>query len=73
MNSKVYIRLKDKKYGFESQEVTIEDIIFNQSEIEFIFNSDLEGILEKTTIPYKDFLFYQNDYDVIVRIKAEEP
>ena len=60
MNSKVFIRLKDKETNKESKEITIEDLIYNQDEIEFEFG-DYE-------LPYKDFLFFQDDYEVIVRI-----
>lgn len=60
----VTIRLRDKETGRESSPVDIEEVIFNQSEIEFEFgeysNEDYE------TLPYKDFLFFRDDYDVIV-------
>ena len=62
MNSKVFIRIKDKETGYESSEVTIEDLIYNQNEIAFEFIED------SSALPYKDFLFYQDDYEVIVRI-----
>lgn len=66
MNSKVFIRIKDKNTNKESNEVSIEDVIFNQNEIEFRFPEDEE--LDYTTLPYDDFLFYQDEYEVIVRI-----
>ncbi len=69
MNSKVFIRLKDKGTGLESQEVAIENIIFEQSEIEFDFWNDDKT--ECNTLPYNDFLFYKDDYEVIVRIEAK--
>jgi len=62
MESKVFIRIKDKETGCESNEVTIEDLIYGQHDIEFGFPED------GSSLPYKDFLFYQEDYDVIVRI-----
>lgn len=63
--NKVFIRLKEKTTGIESDEVSIEDLIYNQYEIEFSFPEDA---LDYTTLPYKDFLFFQDDYEVIVRI-----
>ena len=60
----VTVRLKEKDTGIESKEVDIEEIIFNQSEVEFIFSDDE---LDTTQLPYKDFLFFQNDYQVIIR------
>lgn len=65
MNSKVFIRIKDKNTNIESNEVPIEDLIYNQNEIEFRF---LENELDYTTLPYDDFLYYQDEYEVIVRI-----
>lgn len=61
MDSKVFIRIKDKEAGYESSEVTIEDLIFNQHDIYFEFPNGGQ-------VPYKDFLFFQEDYEVIVRI-----
>lgn len=73
MNSKVFIRLKEKESGFESHEVTIEDIIFNQYDIEFKFDKYTDGgeVWEDGTLPYKDFLFFKDDYEVIVRIVGD--
>ena len=71
MNSKVFIRIKDKKTGEESQEVTIEELIYNQDEIEFVFSEyDYDSFNGEfpPQLPYKDFLYYQDDYEVIVRI-----
>jgi len=68
VNSKVFIRLKDKETGKESQEITIEDLIYNQYEIEFEFGNYKDDDYE--TLPYKDFLFFQEDYEVIVRIEG---
>lgn len=72
--SKVFIRLKEKETGIESQEVTIEDIIFNQNEIVFVFDeydTDTFNGEFPIQISYKDFLLCRNDYDAIVRIEAE--
>lgn len=65
-DSKVFIRLKDREKGTESKEVAIEDIIFNQDEIEFEFGDydDYE------TLPYNDFLYFKDDYEVIIRIEG---
>ena len=62
----VYLKIKDKETGMVSEPVPIEDVIFNQSEIEFDFKED------ETSLPYNDFLFYQDDYEGIVVIKEEE-
>lgn len=70
MNVKVFIRLKDEETGKESQEVPIEDLIYNQYEIEFEFGNYEDDDYE--TLPYKDFLFFQDDYEVIVRIEGSD-
>lgn len=66
MDSKVFIRLKDKETNQESKEITIEDLIYNQNEIEFEFGNYEDD--DYGQLPYKDFLFFQDDYEVIVRI-----
>lgn len=73
MNSKVFIRLKEKESGFESKEVSIEDIIFNQCSIEFEFDKYTDGgeEYENGSLPYKDFLFFKNEYEVIIRIVGD--
>lgn len=65
--SKVFIRLREKESGSESHEVTIEQLIFNQSDIEFKFDKFTDGgeIYEDGTLPYKDFLFFRDDYKVV--------
>lgn len=73
MNIEVFIRLKDKETGEESQEISIEELIYNQDEIEFIFDeydTDCFNGEFPTQLPYKDFLFFQDDYEVIVRIEG---
>ena len=67
--SKIFIRLKNKETNQESKEVSIEDVIFNQHDIEFEFGK--YGEEDYGTLPYKDFLFFQDCYEVIVRIKDE--
>ena len=75
MNSKVFIRIKDKLNGSESNEIPIEDLIYNQSEIEFVFcEQDTDSFNGEfpLQLPYNDFLMFQDDYEVIVRIKEDE-
>ena len=62
---KMSVRLRDKETGRESKEIDIEEIIYNQSEVEFEFGEFLNDDYE--TLPYKDFLFFANDYDVIIK------
>lgn len=65
----VTIRLKDIETGKESKEIDMYDLIYNQHDIEFEFgdiDDDYFG-----TLPYKDFLFFQNDYEVIVKVKGD--
>lgn len=74
MKSKVFIRLKDKENNCESEEITIEELIFNQDDIEFRFPNYVEEYedgskdIYEAQLSYKDFLFFQDDYEVIVRI-----
>ena len=55
---KIYIQLRDKETGQKSNRVKLEDIIYNQGEIEFEFE-------DNETLSYKDFLFFRNDYEII--------
>lgn len=66
---KVYIRLKDKQTGDESQIITLEELVYNQDGIEFVFQDEF-GIIN--TLPYKDFLFYQNDYELVVVVGSDK-
>lgn len=69
--SKVFIRLRDKRNNCESEEVTIEELIYNQSDIEFRFPAYVDEYDDEpfeVQLPYKDFLFFQDGYEVIVRI-----
>lgn len=59
---KVYIQIRDKETGLKSKRVSLEDVIYKQNEIEFEFSDD-------TSLPYKDFLFWSNDYEVICKVK----
>ena len=55
----VTIQIIDKETGVISNEISLHDIIYNQREIEFEFN-------DNTVLSFKDFLYYQNDYELIV-------
>lgn len=65
MSSKIFIRIKDKNTNIVSNEISIEDLIYNQNEIEFRF---AENKSNYSTLPYDDFLYYQDEYEVIIRI-----
>jgi hypothetical protein len=54
----------DKETGISSNMVSLRDIIFNQHDIEFEFS-------DGSTLPYKDFLFYQEDYIVFVDMSMD--
>lgn len=48
----------------KTKKVSIKDVIYNQFDIEFEFeNGD--------TLPYKDFLMYPDDYDVVLSAKGD--
>ena len=70
--NKVCIRIKDKSNNCISNEVPLEDIIFNQEHIEFVFPNYIDeysnGEPYEATLPYCDFLFYKNDYEISVEI-----
>lgn len=67
----ITIRLKSKETGQESNPVDIEDVIFNQDEIEFEFGDYIEDD-DYRTLPYNDFLFFRDEYDVIIKVKEED-
>ena len=56
---KVYIKIREKETGMTSERVDIEDIIYNREDVEFDFD-------DETSLPYNDFLFYRNDYELII-------
>lgn len=60
----VMIKIKNKKNGRISKEVTIKDVIFNQDEIEFEFGNYNDDNYE--TVTYSDFLYFQEDFEVII-------
>lgn len=67
--SRVFIKLRDKETNIISNKIPIENLIFAQDDIEFDFETE-DG--SYNTLPYKDFLFFQEDYEVIVNIKDKD-
>ena len=68
---KVGVRLRDKRNNCESIEVPIEDFIYQPYEIEFRFPGYVDEYDDEpfeASLPYKDFLFFQDEYEVIVKI-----
>jgi len=57
-----YIFLRDKHSGIESNYVSMEDILYNQNYVEFVFQDEY-GIIAQ--LPYKDFIDYKDDYEVV--------
>ena len=64
-----YISLFDKENKRLSNRVPLKDIIYNQSEVVFEFESDEIGT---ETLPYDDFLFYSEDYQVVFENNNKE-
>lgn len=62
----ITIKLKDKETGIESKPVNIEEVMFNQNYIEFEFGEPEDE--DYGVLPYKDFLFFRDDYEVIVAV-----
>lgn len=62
-----YISLFDLETRKQSERVPLKDVIYNQSDIEFIFPSDE---IDYETLPYDDFLFYRQDYQVVLEFDA---
>lgn len=63
----ISMSIEDKETGQRSEKVDIYDVIYNQYEIEFTFGN--YGDEDYSTLPYKDFLFFRDDYDVIVEVE----
>lgn len=61
----VVIKIKELKRNITSLPVSIEDVIFNQHDIEFVFPETNE------TLPYSDFLYLNDEYTVIVTARGE--
>ena len=58
-----FMYIVEKRTRSKSKIVPIEEVIFNQSEIEFEFE-------DGGTLPYNDFLFFQEDYEVVIRVRG---
>jgi len=59
----VVMYLINRETKAKSKEVPIEDVIYNQHDIEFEFDDD-------TTLPYSDYLFYCDEFDTVVKVKS---
>ena len=64
----VTIQLKDKETGLISEEVSLEKILYGEG-VEFKFWEDDS---DYSTLPYKDFLFYRSQYDIILKTGQKE-
>lgn len=64
---KIFIQIKDKEKSKISNAISLQDIVYRQNEIEFEFGE--YGTEEYETLSYKDFLFYKDNYDLLVQIK----
>lgn len=59
------IKIRDLARNITSLPISIQDLIFNQNEIEFVFPDTNE------VLPYSDFLYFQNQYMVTVIVMGE--
>lgn len=64
---KIFIQIRDKETSKISNAISLQDIVYRQNEIEFEFGE--YGTEEYETLSYKDFLFYKDNYDLLVQIK----
>lgn len=64
---KIFIQIRDKEKSKISNVISLQDIVYRQNEIEFEFGE--YGTEEYETLSYKDFLFYKDNYDLLVQIK----
>ena len=64
---KIFIQIRDKEKSKISNATSLQDIVYRQNEIEFEFGE--QGTEEYETLSYKDFLFYKDNYDLLVQIK----
>lgn len=64
---KIFIQIRDKEKSKTSNAISLQDIVYKQNEIEFEFGE--YGTEEYETLSYKDFLFYKDNYDLLVQIK----
>ena len=74
MRDRVHIKLKDKATGCISEEISLKELVYNQNEIEFEFKNAIDELGETSdiTLPYSDFLFYRDDYEVMAIIDRED-
>ncbi len=63
-----YISLFDKETRKLSERVPLKNVIYDRNEIEFVFPSDE---LDYETLPYNDFLFFRQNYEVIIENDKE--
>ena len=61
-----YISLFDKETRRLSNRIPLKEVIYNQSEIEFEWGEF--GKEDYATLPYNDFLFFNQDYEVVIEI-----
>lgn len=66
---KVTVSLYDKETKQYSKPVDIYNIIYRQREIEFEFGEYDDD--EYGTLPYNDFIFFQEQYDLILNVDGE--
>lgn len=59
----VVMYIIDRNTKAKSKEVPIEEVIYNQHDIEFEFDDD-------TTLPYSDYLFYCDEFETVVKVKG---
>lgn len=64
---KIFIQIRDKEKSKISNAISLQDIVYRQNEIEFEFGE--YSTEEYETLSYKDFLFYKDNYDLLVQIK----
>jgi hypothetical protein len=64
---KIFIRIRDKETSKISNAISLQDIVYKQNEIAFEFKE--YGSEEYETLSYKDFLFYKDNYDLLIQIK----
>lgn len=65
LNKQLFLRIIDKKTKIASEEIPLEDIIFYQTDIEFNFSNG-------DTLPYDDFLYFRDDYEIEIFYKEEQ-
>lgn len=74
-NFNVFVYLVDKRNNAQSECVDLEDILFYQNEVEFRWHNcedEFGDIQELMTLPYDDFLYFQDDYELHVRVVEDE-